>query len=157
MLQQNNDKKTPDIGKVAKFYTDLYKKEMNDTPTPILNQWLSKLKKYANLQHKDQQIDQNCIKKKVTNALMKTSPWKATGEDKIPTYLYKIFPAAQKFLISFITEKFQDKTKLTQADTRANVILLYKKGDEKDPANYRPIARFEFGFPLYEPILVVVL
>ena len=113
---------------------------MNDTPTPILNQWLSKLKKYANLQHKDQQIDQNCIKKKVTNALMKTSPWKATGEDKIPTYLYKIFPAAQQFLISFITETLQDKTKLTQADTKANVILLYKKVDEKDPANYRPIA-----------------
>lgn len=54
-------------------------------------------------------------------------PWKATGEDRIPVYLYKILPAAKKYLTEEIKNIFSNKSKLREADVRASVTLIYKK------------------------------
>lgn len=149
----HNNPTTPEMADVETFYQNLFKKCQENLPTPIFNKWLSKMKRFANTQDTQTQIEEQGIKTKILKVLTRTAPWKAPGEDKIPTFLYKILPSAKDYLIKTTVALIQGSGKLTQADTRANITLIFKKGDAKDPANYRPIAVLNTDYKILTAVI----
>ncbi|XP_044750445.1 uncharacterized protein LOC123310835 [Coccinella septempunctata] len=151
------DVRIPNVTKIETYYTNIYKKESCEQPTPIFNGWLSKLKKYSNTIDTSDQTDTGELKKKITNILKRTAPWKAPGEDGIPAYLYKILMSAQEYLVESTIAYLQGRKDLTQVDTRATITLIYKKGDEEDPANYRPIAVLNADYKILTAVMTKII
>lgn len=66
----------------------------------------------------------------------------------VPTALYKYLPSAKRYLTSFICRAVEGDYKLTKEDVEGNLVLIHKKGDATDPANYRPIALLNVDYKL---------
>ncbi|GAB9465705.1 Pollike protein, partial [Globisporangium polare] len=72
-------------------------------------------------------------------ALKATSKNKAPGPDGLPIdYYFTDLPLWCKILESVYGSQFS-KGRMSKFQRRAQVCLLYKKGDKSDPGNYRPI------------------
>ncbi|XP_050295823.1 uncharacterized protein LOC126735768 [Anthonomus grandis grandis] len=152
VLQRSQNKEDAlRIDTVETYYSDLYKKCTEAPPTPVFNKWISKLKRFSNTINTTDQIHEEQISCKILQTLSKTAPWKAPGEDQIPIYLYKIFPAAQQYLVSSIGAFVRGSKKISQADT--TISLIFKKGDQKDPANYRPIAVLNTDYKILTSVI----
>ncbi|KAG5885756.1 hypothetical protein JTB14_033869 [Gonioctena quinquepunctata] len=150
-------RRSPDLSNVTEYYQKLYTQQDDAHVTPTLNTWLGKLQKYPTGKNYNEQVDENCIKSTIEEVITKTSPWKSPGEDCIPNYLYKMLPGAKKHLIKFISRIIQGKENLEGIDVRANVILIYKKGKENDPANYRPIALLNTEYKILTETIAEIL
>ena len=66
--------------------------------------------------------------------------WKAPGPDGVRNIRRKILPAASKALRSETERLLAGRAEIPAELTIGRTILIYKKGDTRDPANYRPIA-----------------
>jgi len=65
-------------------------------------------------------------------------PWKATGPDGIPNWLWKHLPRANEELYKWVFGLLA-KPKVPVWFSQGRAVLLYKKGDPSDPGNYRTI------------------
>lgn len=126
-----------DPGRTEEYFRKVLAPFHDQETKPIFDKHICRVQKWA--------AKQNCklsgelIKELAQKLIAKASPWKSPGEDNIPNYLYKIRTSAEKYLIETVTRELQGEVTLGEDDVRAQLILLYKKGDAQDPADYRPI------------------
>ena len=69
----------------------------------------------------------------------RTKPWKAPGPDGIQGFWWKIWRVARECLLRWTRQAVCGHQNLPSWFTRGRSVLLYKKGDPCNPANYRPI------------------
>lgn len=75
---------------------------------------------------------------RILATIKKIASWKSPGPDGIPAAYWKI-PAVQTKLVSMINNNIETGAKLPNWLCEGRTVLIYKDGDQKDPANYRPI------------------
>lgn len=122
-------------------------------PSPVFNSFITKMRMHRETVQLEQQLEPVNIRTEVTAALRGAAPWKAAGEDAIPTVLYKILKSARRFLTEFITNILQGEQTLSLRDARARVVLIYKAGDPKKPENYRPISVLNSDYKLLTAVI----
>lgn len=85
--------------------------------------------------------------------LTKLRNGKAPGEDNIPSELYKY--SSKKFktrLLKFFNQIYIQET-IPEEWQKATVVPIFKKGDQKDPKNYRGISLLNSCYKIYAQIL----
>lgn len=140
-----------------KFYRGLYSRGRSDDQKPVFGEWLRKIKRFSSARNFDQQTSPDYIKEKCNEALARAAPWKAAGDDGIPNYAYKILPAARNYLVTTTQGTLTGKLKLNETDVRARLVLIYKKGDEQDPENYRPISILNTDYKIVTAVITATL
>ncbi|XP_045470568.1 uncharacterized protein LOC123677883 [Harmonia axyridis] len=148
---------SPESSVVTEHYTKMYTQCNESHETPIFNSWLQKFQKFTNGRDYSGQLEEQNLERIINEAITKTSPWKSPGEDCIPNNLYKVLPCAKEYLKKFIISIVQGKQDLSEADVRANIVLVHKKGDENDPANYRPIALLNTEYKILTSTIASIL
>lgn len=126
-IEEKEEGKYPTVEDTERYYEGIYKKKVNTstTPTPTLNKWLTRIRKYTIAQNLERQVQREKVEEKIKEIIKKMPPWKATGENRIPVYIYKILPAARQYLIEETKNLFVNKSKLREADVRATTILIF--------------------------------
>uniref|UniRef100_A0A0K0DS47 Reverse transcriptase domain-containing protein n=1 Tax=Strongyloides stercoralis TaxID=6248 RepID=A0A0K0DS47_STRER len=84
-------------------------------------------------------VDFNIIKEAFDDTIKFTAPWKAPGPDCISGYAWKHFDCLKEKLFNWILSIIKGEEMIMNTDCTGITYLLFKKGDKKDPANYRPI------------------
>lgn len=69
----------------------------------------------------------------------KTHNWKASGCDHLHNYWLKKFTSIHTRLLTFLNKFIEDPDTMPRFLTKGVTFLIPKKGDTRDPANYRPI------------------
>jgi len=80
----------------------------------------------------------------ITEEIQKTTKslknGKAPGPDNIVNELLKCSASVTSTPVAFLFNKSLNKGSIPENWRNASVIFLYKKGDPKEPKNYRPIS-----------------
>ena len=82
-----------------------------------------------------------------------TSNWKAPGPDKIQGYFIKYIKIIEEDIIKLF-KKWYNEENIPDEYCETNTILIYKTGDKKDPANYRPISCANILHKIYTSVLL---
>uniref|UniRef100_A0A1I7S6I6 Reverse transcriptase domain-containing protein n=1 Tax=Bursaphelenchus xylophilus TaxID=6326 RepID=A0A1I7S6I6_BURXY len=87
-------------------------------------------------------------------AVSKCKPNKAPGPDGIPGVSWKRLPCASDWLCTWLINALRSVRVNTPGWlAHGRVVLLYKKGDASDPANYRPIACLNTCYKLITSVI----
>lgn len=141
LLQVNDSdeiqKKTSELcpKKAYEFFSSLSNTKYNcNKPTKLINQFIKALEK-SDIVNKNIIITKQDVELAINNA----APWKACGPDLIPAGVLKNIPALREWTCTSIMHmlKYGKLTSSTLAHGRT--VLLKKKGDLTNPANWRPI------------------
>lgn len=97
--------------------------------------------------------DANITLADVEDCVKKTSNWKAPGPDHIQNFWLKSFPALFPHFARAFNKILDDPTGFPQFLGRGVTYLLPKKGDLKDPKNYRPITCLSVVYKLLTSVL----
>ena len=89
----------------------------------------------------------------LTESLKKTKNGKATGEDGINSELYKY--TGEKFHIRLLNffNNIYSQAYIPNKWRSSTVLPLYKKGDKRNPNNYRGISLLNTCYKIYAKIL----
>ena len=85
-------------------------------------------------------------------AIKKLKRGKAAGPDGIPVDVYKEMNEHQLVLLLNLINKSWNGEALTEEATRAQVVLIFKKGNKADLGNYRPISLLNSNYKIYTAI-----
>ena len=86
-------------------------------------------------------------------AIRKLKRDKAPGPDGVPVECYKDMQEDQLQIIFDLLNKWWEGQEIESEATRAQVILIFKKGDKNNLANYRQISLLNTNYKLYTAIL----
>ena len=78
---------------------------------------------------------------------------KATGPDQVPARILKEASSEIAPTLKYIFEKSYTTGELPDDWKTANISAIYKEGDKKDPANYRPVSLTSICCKIMEHIL----
>lgn len=118
-----------------RYWTGICGKMQPYKPNQLTVDWLAKVKNDV----QPQRISADEMPR-WKGALAKARPWKATGPDRVPNYLWKQIAFARDKLFEWICKIKSSKVNVPKWMPKGRTVLLYKAGDPKNPANYRPIA-----------------
>lgn len=139
VLQGRPEKPQLETDVVERYFQELFKAEECDRPhTPVFNNWIGRLRQHQSTN--TMEVSETTLDSAIKEVLSQTRPWKAAGEDGVPTGAYKAFPSAEQYLSRFVKDTLSGKKELAEVDVRGRVVLIYKSGEKSNPANYRPIA-----------------
>jgi len=130
--------KTEILALTTEFYKNLYESKMNVVPL-------------------DEQTDTEPIEEIIEEEIQKTTKalknGKAPGPDNIVNELLKRSANITSTPLALLVNKCLNKGSIPENWRNASVILLYKKGDPKEPKNYRPINLLSHLYKLFTKIL----
>ena len=89
----------------------------------------------------------------VKRTLMKRSSNSSPGEDGITYHHLKKLPSTHHFLATLFSKILLEKPKVPEVWCEARIKLFFKGGDDKNPANFRPIALTSAIGKLYHKII----
>ncbi len=76
----------------------------------------------------------------VENLLKNFNPKKAVGPDLLPTRMLKENADLLAPILTKIFQQTLDTGRVPSDWTKANVIIIFKKGKRSTPANYKPVS-----------------
>jgi hypothetical protein len=76
----------------------------------------------------------------VEKLLQILNPNKAAGPDLLPTHMLKEVAKEIAPALAFIFQQSYDTSQVPSIWQFANVTAVFKKGEKKNPANYRPVS-----------------
>jgi len=130
------------------FWEEQFKPKGNHANT--IPKWL---KNKSKLEWRDNELLVEINIKEIIEVINKMANEKAPGTDRIPIEAFKEMPIEILMLWKSIFN-FYIKNKTTPKYWRRGVIFpIYKKGDECDLANYRPIALLQTQYKIYSAII----
>jgi hypothetical protein len=108
-----------------------------------------------NCNRKDDYEDYEIEREEIETILKKLKSGKASGEDNIPSELYKYVSGKFKTrLLTFLNEIHVSWTALAEWNTTSGIgLLVYKRGDRIDPNNDRGINLLNSCYKTYTKIL----
>ena len=127
------------LERICDFYTELYAQTGVPTPTPS-----------TNLEHEEVPP---ILCEEVERAIRDAKSGKSPGPDNITIDLIK---CAGKPLAETLTKLFNKCLRdcsIPQEWNNASMLLLHKKGDKKDIANYRPISLLSVVYKIFTKII----
>ena len=89
----------------------------------------------------------------VKRTLMKRSSNSSPGEDGITYHHLKKLPSTHHFLATLFSKILLEKPKAPEVWCEARIKLVFKDGDDNNPANFRPIALTSAIGKLYHKII----
>ncbi|CAA9998994.1 unnamed protein product [Nesidiocoris tenuis] len=101
----------------------------------------------------DPDLDSPISMQELNTALALSKDGKAAGEDLIPFEFFKNLPQEGKELLLHLFNEVLESTSIPLAWARVTVFLLFKKGDDTDPANYRGISLINSLTKIFSQIL----
>ena len=76
----------------------------------------------------------------IINLLKNLDSKKANGPDKVPTTLLKITASEIAAVVTFLFSQSYETGQLPNDWRNAHVVPVFKKGEKRDPCNYRPVS-----------------
>ena len=146
ITKENDIKYDGGKGRVEAFFKDIHSGKNIDQ-----NQLNELLHQYVPKAHNNGIFINPISNKEVTNRLNKmsnTSP----GPDKLEYKHLKIIDNTVRIL-SYIFNKCRQEQKIPNLWKSAHTVLIYKKGDNNDPSNFRPIALQSCMYKLFAAIV----
>lgn len=89
--------------------------------------------------------------------LKKVAGWKAPGTDGVHSYWWKALSAPRNILSDLINETIQNGYSLPDWVPQGRTVLIFKKGDRKNPENYRPITCLNTMYKILTGVLNKIL
>ena len=89
----------------------------------------------------------------LTQAIGEIGNGKAAGPDALPAEFYKSFEEMVKHDFLRVLNLALSLGQLSVSMREGDIILLYKKGDTRDPRNYRPITLLQSDYKILAKIL----
>eukprot|EP00122_Pirum_gemmata_P016138 Pgem_evm1s15081 len=151
----NNTSNTEEMmEKVDKFYYELFSKNPNIKKEKFKEKYkqdFNRIKKLTKIQKES--LSKNITEDEIFKNLNNMNGDKAPGIDGIPAKVYQVFwDILKEFLIPLITNIFENK-EVSDEFGVGIVILIFKKGDRNNIANYRPITLLNTDYKLFMKIL----
>ena len=141
---------TKDLKEIAhKFYTKLYNEE--DTSKRLQNKILAKVRKRLSRSQREK-LDCQITGEEIRKAVFSQAKEKTPGIDGLPAEFYQIFWEEIKEPFTKLLDHAA-RYGFTDAQNTSVIKLLYKKGDNEDLANYRPIALINSDIKILTKIL----
>jgi hypothetical protein len=130
------------------FWYELFTTKIKDKKeTPY---WLINKNK---LTWKSEEIYKKTTIQEIKEAINKMANNKATGTDKIPIEIYKDMEDEYLKILEEIYNFCIKNNKMPEKWKKGVIFPIYKKGDESDLTNYRPIALLQTQYKIYSSIL----
>uniref|UniRef100_A0A670I2D7 ribonuclease H n=1 Tax=Podarcis muralis TaxID=64176 RepID=A0A670I2D7_PODMU len=95
-------------------------------------------------------VTPNQIKRLIASQLANKAP----GEDMIPMEIYKIRPDFWSPIFAKLFSYINSSGRIPEGWKLSIIAPIYKKGDKKNPANYRPISLLDVASKLYARLLL---
>lgn len=129
---------SPEMERILEFWKPIIgiEKACDPEKDEYLRKWRREIQKRATY---DGLMPDEEIEKEFEIALKRMKPWKATGPDGVHAAWWKIIPSAHEILKRLICASIKNGRLPWKWIAQGRTILIYKKGDPSDPANYRPI------------------
>lgn len=150
VLQKTTNENKINIETCTEYYTKLLGEQPDPKASPLFDKWTEHIRNSA--KPEDNFTVKN-IEQQIKEAIKFAKPWKAPGADGVPNYLYKVFPAAKKYIADFIKHNLYGEYRLNADDVTAEVVLIHKSGPTEDPQNYRPISLLNTDYKLLTKVL----
>ena len=99
------------------------------------------------------EVEEDFTMGELQSALDKLAPNKAPGPDHIPNEILKNLNARNKEVLLGLLNGIMQQERVPSAWSHSTTAMLYKKGDQMDPANFRPIALLNTSLKLFTSIL----
>lgn len=128
----------------ACFYEKLYKSTLSQNEISTLIPSMSE----------NSQID-NVTIGEIQYALFQMKNAKATGEDGIPSDLFKVCEDSVLESLAALFNKILRTEEIPEQWFESTIILIHKKGDRKDISNYRPITLTSHLYKIFMKILLI--
>ena len=113
--------------------------------------WLTSISENSNTI--DEMIDVTITTDDVIKAAKNLKNWKTPGPDRIQNYWIKYLPSTHEALARSFNDILNSPDALPTFIASGTTQLLYKKGDHRDPKNYRPITCLSTIYKLFTSIL----
>lgn len=130
------------IADIRAYWYELIGRSKEFTTNAELDRWKASVQKPPSL------VDYNDTVTKWEELCKKARPWKAPGPDGIPNWVWKNLPSIRQHLFSMIMDLYLGRIEPPPWLSHGRAILLYKKGDPKDPGNYRTIVCLNTAYKL---------
>ena len=142
-MQFGGEEETPDVEETLDFWMSINNKEVSEewrVDETIMNVLIEVREK---LQRRRCRWDP-FTEEEFDEVLRCTAPWKACGVDSIYTFPIKKCPAIKKSVYQLVKKMVEWRVVDNWNEENnwlleGRTVLIYKGGDRKDPANYRPI------------------
>jgi hypothetical protein len=102
---------------------------------------------------KKEELDDELTSAEFADAIKCMSPYKAPGHDGIPAKVYQLDPQLFASILLRVFNHQSVRGELLPDQRRSIICLLHKKGDRKDPANYRPISLIPVDVKIFARVL----
>ena len=135
---------TSDPKEIANILNRQYESVFTEDDTNIPDKGISKTPAMPHIQ-----FTTNGIEKQLHNL----EPRKASGPDQVSARILKETAKESATVLTSIFQKSYDTGHLPEDWKTANVSAIFKKGDKKDPANYRPVSLTSICCKVMEHVL----
>ncbi len=131
------------------FYMELYQEKDRKSPDEI-DTFLSRLDLPTLM---TSLIEGEITAAEVSSAISKLKPGKAPGSDGLTTAFYQNFLNKLSSILAVIFNAAFEKGSLSDSQKIAIIILLFKKGQWEDVANYQPISLTNLDYKILAYVL----
>ena len=108
-------------------------------------------------EHDSGAIEGKITLEELTDAITQIGSGKSAGPDALPAEFYKSFTDLVKHDFLRVINLALEQGQLNVSMREGDIILLYKKGDTRDPRNYRPITLLQSDYKILAKVLILAL
>lgn len=120
------------------------------------NKMLQKLNKQISAENK-LKCEKNIETKDIEQAIKSFQNNKSSGNDGLTTEFYKTFFDILQNDMTQLYKEISEKGKMPDSMRQAVITCIYKKGDMRDIANWRPISLLNYDYKIYTKIIATTL
>lgn len=143
-----------EIMKVATaFYEELYGPVEEDEENEEAREEIFDKIRLRVSEEERRDMDEEIKVEEVRGAIARLGREKSPGPDGLPAEFYQAFKVELAPLLVKVFERIEDEEELPASFRKGIISVLYKKGDEEDIKNYRPITLLNVDYKILTKIL----
>ena len=143
-----------DILQIASdFYKNLYSSQTNTWVVQEAQKSILKAVSGQIEQNSKTELDSPISEEEILEAIKRSGKNRSPGPDGLTSEFYNSFPTLLAPLLKDLYQEIFEKKSLTPSQKEALVTMIYKKGDEAEISNYRPISLLNLDLKILSKIL----